>query len=235
MNKEISRRDFVKASGALVVCFSTAASIEPFAMAQGPFDTHQSHIDPGKLDSWLAVASDGMVTAYTGKCDFGQGMYTVQTQLVAEELCVSISQVKLIQCDTSVTPDQGTTSGSQSTPTNFNAENLAQAAATAREALVGMAAQRLGVAVDQLAIENGVVSAKSGRHVSYDELVGGKHFDIAVSSTAKRRSPSEWKVLGKPVPSTDRVALMAGTFEFVHNVHVLGMVHGRVRSGARNE
>jgi len=228
MNKEISRRDFVKASGALVVCFSTAASIEPFAMAQGPFDTHQSHIDPGKLDSWLAVASDGMVTAYTGKCDFGQGMYTVQTQLVAEELCVSISQVKLIQCDTSVTPDQGTTSGSQSTPTNFNAENLAQAAATAREALVGMAAQRLGVAVDQLAIENGVVSAKSGRHVSYDELVGGKHFDIAVSSTAKRRLPSEWKVLGKPVPSTDRVALMAGTFEFVHNVHVLGMVHGRV-------
>jgi nicotinate dehydrogenase subunit B len=228
MKNEISRRDFVKASGALVVCFSTAASIEPFAMAQGPFDTHQSHIDPGKLDSWLAVASDGMVTAYTGKCDFGQGMYTVQTQLVAEELCVSIDRVKLIQCDTSVTPDQGTTSGSQSTPTNFNTENLAQAAATAREALVEMAVQRLGVAVDQLTIENGVVAAKSGRHVSYDELVGGKHFDIAVSSTAKRRSPSEWRVLGKPVPSRDRVALMAGTFEFVHNVHVRGMVHGRV-------
>jgi nicotinate dehydrogenase subunit B len=228
MKKEISRRDFVKTSGALVVCFSAAASIEPFAMAQGPFDTHQSHIDPGKLDSWLAVASDGMVTAYTGKCDFGQGMYTVQTQLVAEELCVSINQVKLIQCDTSVTPDQGTTSGSQSTPTNFNTENLAQAAATAREALVGMAAQRLGVAVDQLTIENGVVSAKSGRHVSFDELVGGKHFDIVLSSAAKRRSPSEWKVLGKPVPSMDRVALMAGTFEFVHNVHVRGMVHGRV-------
>jgi CO/xanthine dehydrogenase Mo-binding subunit len=228
MKKEISRRDFVKASGALVVCFSTAALIEPFAMGQGPFDTHQSHIDPEKLDSWLAVASDGMVTAYTGKCDFGQGMYTVQTQLVAEELCVSINKVKLIQCDTSVTPDQGTTSGSQSTPTNFNTQNLAQAAATARGALVGMAAQRLGVSVDQLTIENGVVSAKSGRHVSYDELVAGKHFDIAVSSTAKRRSPSEWKVLGKPVPSMDLGALMAGTFEFVHNVHVPGMVHGRV-------
>ena len=139
--KKISRRDFVKASGALLVCFSTASLIEPFALAQGPFDTHPSPVDPEKLDSWLAVASDGTVTAYTGKCDFGQGMYTVQTQLVAEELCVSIDKVKLIQCDTSVTPDQGTTSGSQSTPTNFNTENLAQAAATAREALVGMAAQ----------------------------------------------------------------------------------------------
>ncbi len=76
MKKEISRRDFVKTSGALVVCFGAATLIEPFATAQGPFDTHPSHIDPDKLDSWIAVASDGTVTAYTGKCDFGQGMYS---------------------------------------------------------------------------------------------------------------------------------------------------------------
>src|ERR1700756_1959955 len=98
MRNEISRRDFVKASGALVVSFSTAALIEPLALAQGPFDTHFSHIDPKKLDSWLAIASDGSVTAYTGKCDFGQGMSTVQTQLVAEELCVPLDSVKLVQC-----------------------------------------------------------------------------------------------------------------------------------------
>jgi len=228
MKREISRREFVKSSGALVVSFSAASFLEPFGMAQGPFDTHRSHVDPEKLDSWLAIASDGTVTAYTGKCDLGQGMFTAQTQLVAEELCVSIDKVKLIQCDTSVTPDQGTTSGSQSTPTNFNMENLAQAAATAREALVGMAAQKLGVPADQFTIENGVVKAKSGRRVSYGELIGDKHFDLRVSSTAKRRSPSDWKVLGKPVPSRDRVALMTGTFEFVHNVHVPGMMHGRV-------
>ncbi len=228
MKREISRRDFVKGSGALVVSFSAVSFLEPFAMAQGPFDTHSSQVDPEKLDSWLAIASDDTVTAYTGKCDFGQGIFTVQTQLVAEELCVSVDKVKLIQCDTSVTPDQGTTSGSQSTPTNFNTRNLAQAAATAREALVGMAAQKLGVPADQLTIENGAVNAKSGRRVSYGELIGNKHFDITVSSTAKRRLPSEWKVLGKPVPSMDRAALATGTFEFVHNVHLPGMVHGRV-------
>ncbi len=82
--------------------------------------------------------------------------------------------------------------------------------------------------IDQLTIANGVVSTKSGQHVSYGELIGGKHFNIAVNSTAKRRSPNQWKVLGKPVPSLDRVALMTGTFEFVHNVRVPGMVHGRV-------
>src|SRR5436190_507791 len=228
MKNEISRRNFVKASGALVVCFSAGSFTARLATAQGPFDTHPSHIDPEKLDSWLAVASDGTVTAYTGKCDFGQGMLTVQTQLVAEELRVPVNKVNVIQCDTSVTPDQGTTSGSQSTPTNFNSRNLAQAAATARGALLGMAAQKLSVPADQLTVENGLVSAKNGRQISYGELVGGKHFDVPVSITTKRRSPIEWTVLGKPVPSMDRVALMTDAFEFVHNVHVPGMVHGRV-------
>ncbi|HEY6250694.1 MAG TPA: molybdopterin cofactor-binding domain-containing protein, partial [Candidatus Angelobacter sp.] len=228
MTMKISRRDFIKTSGLLVVGFSSASLLEPLATAQGPFDTHRSHIDPDKLDSWLAVASDGMVTAYTGKCELGQGMFTVQTQLVAEELCVSLNKVKLIQCDTATTPDQGTTSGSQSTPTNFNTRNLAQAAATAREVLAGMAAQKLGVSADQLAIEDGVISAKNGQHVSYGELIGGKHFDIPLNAAAKRRSPNQWKVLGKPVPSLDRPALMTGTFEYVHNVQVPGMVHGRV-------
>jgi len=65
MKNELSRRDFVKTSGALVVCFSATSLMEPFATAQGPFDTHPSHIDPEKLDSWLAVAPDGTVTAYT--------------------------------------------------------------------------------------------------------------------------------------------------------------------------
>jgi CO/xanthine dehydrogenase Mo-binding subunit len=75
---------------------------------------------------------DGRVTACTGKCDFGQGIFTAQVQLVAEELDVPIARVTLIECDTAVTPDQGTTSGSQSTPVNLNTENLALAAARAQ-------------------------------------------------------------------------------------------------------
>src|SRR5215471_9099270 len=159
----VSRRDFLKGSGALVVSFSAASLGSEFAFAQGPFDTHPSHVDPAKLDSWIAVAADGTVTAYTGKVDMGQGMFTAQTQLVAEELCVAIEQVRLIQGDTSICPDQGTTSGSQSTPTNFNSGNLGQAAATAREALIDVAARRLGEAAEQLTVTKGVVTGKTGR------------------------------------------------------------------------
>ena len=224
----VSRRDFLKTSSALVVSFSAASLVGPFAFAQGPFDTHPSHVDPKKLDSWIAVGADGAVTAYTGKCDFGQGMFTVQTQLVAEELCVPLNRVKLIQCDTSVAPDQGTTSGSQSTPTNFNSDNLAQAAATAREALINMAASRLGEPAEELTVADGVITGKSGHKITYAELIGSKRFDLPLSMTAKRRSPAQWTVLGKPIPALDRTPLMTGQFEFVHNVRVQGMLHGRV-------
>jgi CO/xanthine dehydrogenase Mo-binding subunit len=224
---KVSRRAFVKTTGALVVAFSSSFSVRN-ANAQGPFGAHQSHIDPLKLDSWLAVGGDGIVTAYTGKCDLGQGIFTAQTQLVAEELCVPMSRVQLIQCDTASCPDEGTTSGSQSTPTNFNDSNLAQAAATAREALMNLAAKHLGENIDQLSVAEGVIISKSGRRVTYRVLIGNKRFNLSVSTAAKRRAPADWTVLGKPVASLDRAALMTGQFEFVHNVRVPGMVHGRV-------
>ena len=86
----VSRRDFLKGIWRADCELQRCVGYRQVCIAQGPFDTHPSHIDPEKLDSWIAVGADGTVTAYTGKCDFGQGMFTVQTQLVAEELCVPI-------------------------------------------------------------------------------------------------------------------------------------------------
>ncbi|PYQ75368.1 MAG: xanthine dehydrogenase family protein molybdopterin-binding subunit [Acidobacteria bacterium] len=230
MPTAVDRRAFLQMSGALVVSFSAASILDAADVVQGPFDTRRSHVDPTQLDSWLAVGADGGVTAYTGKCEFGQGMYTAQIQLVAEELSVPVSRVKLIQCDTSICPDQGTTSGSQSTPTNFNERNLAQAAATAREALLRLASQRLGVPVDRLSASDGVVGVKgdAGKRVSYGELVGGKRFDVTVNAHAPRKTVADWKVMGTPVPRVDMTEMATGTFEFVHNVRVPGMLHGRV-------
>jgi nicotinate dehydrogenase subunit B len=227
MSADFSRREFLKSSGALIVTFKAESLLEKH-YPQGQFETRASHIDPVQLDSWIAVGANGVVTAYTGKCDFGQGMYTAQSQLIAEELSVSLDRIRLIQCDTSVTPDQGTTSGSQSTPVNFNTSGLAQAAATAREALLSMAAQRLGLPVEQLAIANGIIRGKIGASVSYGELIGDKRFKVPVSVTAKRKPVNEWTVLGNPVPSLDITLLVTGRFEFVHNISVPEMLHGRV-------
>jgi nicotinate dehydrogenase subunit B len=225
----LSRRDLLKGAGALVVTFCGARFADAVVIGQGQFGTQNARIG-AQLDSWIAIGADGSVTAYTGKCELGQGMFTVQMQLVAEELSVPLSRVKLIQCDTSVTPDQGTTSGSQSTPTNFNERNLAQAGATASEALLRLAAERLAVPVDRLAAADGVISVRgdSAKRVSYGDLIGGKTFNLTLSATAKRKPANEWTVLGKPVPRVDMPAMATGQFEFVHNVRVPGMLHGRV-------
>ncbi len=198
------------------------------ARPQGPFATRKAEVDPEQLDSWIAVHADGRVTAYTGKCDLGQGMTTAQTQLIAEELCVALSAVTLVQCDTEVTPDQGSTSGSQSTPTNFNVEDLALAGATAREALIAMAAKHFGEETASLKVEAGVVRSPGGRQISYADLIGDRHFSLAVDKQARRRSPKEWTILGQPVPGVDQKALITGTFAFVQKVQVPGMLHGRV-------
>jgi len=230
----MKRREFLKTSGALIVSFSSAASVisavAEASAGQGPFDTRNSGIDPQKLDSWIRLDANGNVTAFTGKAELGQGMLTAQMQLVAEELSLPLSRVTLVQCDTSKTPDQGTTSGSQSTPTNFNERNLALAAATLREALTKLASERLGMPVDRLAIADGVVSVKgdASKKVSYGELVAGKTLNLTLSRTAKRKPMHDWTVLGKPVMRADMAAMAAGTFEFVHNVKVPGMLHGRV-------
>jgi CO/xanthine dehydrogenase Mo-binding subunit len=218
----LSRRGFLKTSGALLVGFS----LRP-ALGQGPLPGSPSL---RQLDSWISIGADGLVTAYTGKEELGQGISTAQAQLIAEELCVPFERVKLIMCDTGLTPDQAHTAGSQSHPANFNHDNLAQAGATAREALLRMASERLGVPVDQLAVKDGIISSKKdpGRKVSYGDLVGGQKFNLPLNPNAKRKPASEWTVLGKPIASPDLPALVTGKFEFVHNVRVPGMLHGRV-------
>jgi nicotinate dehydrogenase subunit B len=226
----MKRRDFLKTSGALVVSFGAASLAGRVGLAQGQFGTRASHVDPSQLDSWIAIAADGRVTVFTGKSELGQGILTAQAQLVAEELSVPLTRVKVIMSDTDACPDQGTTSGSQSTPTNFNERNLALAAATAREALLELAATRLGVPIDQLTAADGAISARGDRskRVSYGDLVAGRKLNVQLDANAKRKAQREWTMLGTPAPRVDMVAMATGTFEFVHNVRVPGMLHGAV-------
>ncbi len=221
-----SRRDFLRTSGALIVGFSSAGTLLR-AQGGGPSPGSPS---ANQVDSWIAIAADGSVTAYSGKEELGQGISTAQTQLVAEELCVPIQRVKLIYCDTAMTPDQAHTSGSQSHPANFNQGNLAQAGATARQALLKLASERLGAPVDQLTASDGAISVTGSpsKTVSYGALLGGKKFNLTLDKNARRKPAPEWTVLGKPVPRPDLAALVSGQFEYVHNVRLPGMLHGRV-------
>ena len=198
----VSRRAMLKASGALVVSFALVPT-DVFGQAVATLVGNP----PKELDGWLSIAADGTVTALTGKCEMGHGLYTAQTQLVAEELGVPMDRITLIQCVTGTTPDQGVTSGAQSHPQNFNHANLALAAATARETLVQMASKQWGVPADRLTPGNGVVRHQE-RTISYGELIGGKKFNIALNPNAKRKAPREWTILGNPIKRLDMATLV---------------------------
>ena len=85
------------------------------------------------------LAEDGTVNVYTGKVEVGQNIRTSLSQIVAEELMVPVSSITMIMGDTDLVPYDAGTFGSRTTPQMGT--QLRKAAATAREALIEMAAK----------------------------------------------------------------------------------------------
>ena len=107
---EISRRNLLRAGGAVVVGFAAPVG---WLGNVSPAEARPMNrpLDPGWLDSWIAVSKDNQVTIYWGKMDMGQGTDTGICIMAAEELDVGIDRVAIIQGDTALTVDQGGASG----------------------------------------------------------------------------------------------------------------------------
>src|SRR2546425_4730792 len=151
----LSRRQFLKGSGALIVSFKFFPSSPLLAQSMVHTDA-----DPTQLDSWLAVASDGTVTVYSGKVDLGTGVETALAQIVAEELDVPFNKIHMSGLDTSKAIDQGITAGSRTI--ERGGPQLRQAAAAARQELLKLAAAKLNSTAEKLVVKDGVVSVAGG-------------------------------------------------------------------------
>jgi nicotinate dehydrogenase subunit B len=217
------RRDFLKTAGALIVSFSLA-DLKP-AAAQNPAAAKTVAAD--EVDGFIRIDRDGAVTLYSGKVDLGTGVRTAMTQIVAEELDVPLGAVNVIQGDTALTPDQGTSSGSNSI--QLGGAQIRLAAATARRALLQQAATALKVDVSELSAVDGVVSAKStGKSIGYGELIGDKAFALKVDKAAPTKDPAAFKWVGKSVARLDIPAKVTGEFTYMQDFRLPDMLHGRV-------
>ena len=107
MNYIPSRRDLLKAGGALVVSFQFAKV--DGSLAQGGAAATAKPVALTEIDSFLAIDTKGLVTIYSGKVDLGTGVRTALMQMVAEELDVPFASVTLVEGDTALTPEQGPT------------------------------------------------------------------------------------------------------------------------------
>jgi nicotinate dehydrogenase subunit B len=220
MNIQISRRKALLGSGALIVSFSLAGPLSD-ALAQ----SGAKPLALTEVDSFLTIDKAGNVTVYSGKVDLGTGVATALRQIVAEELDVPISRIELIEGDTMLTPDQGTTWGSLTI--QLGGMQLRQAAAAARNALTAEAAKKLGT--DTLTVSDGVISG-GGKKVSYGELIGGKSFAIKLDpkQPVKEKAPKDYKIVGKSQSRVDIPGKVTGRFTYMQDFKVPGMLHGRV-------
>jgi nicotinate dehydrogenase subunit B len=242
-NKRLSRRDFVKDAGGLLIGFSLVdAAVVPRLFAQagaGPLAAPS----PKRLDAWLRIGADGGVRVFTGKLEIGMGVDTALAQIVAEELDLAPSRVTFVLGDTGSTTDQGGVGGS--TSISLGSRPLRNVAATARAALLQLGSRRLGVPADQLQVTDGVISVKTdaAKRVSYADLVSaaslddtagdvlkvsGAGFALNVEGTAKPKDPKTYTVVGTSLPRVDMAPKILGQFQFVTDVRVPGMLHGRV-------
>src|SRR5213596_2929281 len=174
----LSRREFLKASGALVVSAAGPAFIgETLAQTAAVSTGSKPPLVPSELDSWVAILPDGRVTAFFGKMDMGQSLDIAIAQIVADELDVDVAKVDVVMGDTALTCNQGGASGS--TGISGGARPLRSAAAEARRLLLERGSKVLDVPLSSLTVENGVVQG-DGKKVAYADLIGGKHFHHAV-------------------------------------------------------
>jgi nicotinate dehydrogenase subunit B len=149
--------------------------------------------DPG--DAWVHVGADGMVTAFTGKVEAGQGTRAALALLVAEELAVDVAAVRVVMGNTSVSPFDLGTFGSRAMPLATPA--LRAAAAGARDLLREAAAQRFGLPAAQLTAGGGMVAGPDGAPaVSYGELVAGQRRVERVPRDQPVTPPARWRQAG---------------------------------------
>jgi nicotinate dehydrogenase subunit B len=235
----LSRREFVKDAGGLLIGFSLVdATMLPRLLA-APADDAVLVPTPGRLDGWLRIQPDETIRVFTGKAEIGMGVQTALSQIVAEELDAPFEHISFVMADTAITPDQGGVGGSTSVAQG--GKPLRNAAATARLVLLQLASQRLGVPVEQLQVKNGIVSVKgdAAKSVSYGALAGspdlhevlkttGDGFGLNVEGAGKPKAPSTYTVVGQPIPRVDMRPKVLGQFSYVGDVRVPGMLHGRV-------
>ena len=185
----------------------------------------QSATNP-MLSRWIRLRPEGVVEICPGKVEIGQGILTALAQLAADELDVGLERIRMVPANTWASPNEGMTSGSLSIQDSGMA--VRQACAEARAILLSAAAERLGVPVETLSVEDGVIR-------------GAGNLSPAISiwprtacSTARRpgtshpKAVSQRRLAGKPVDRLDLADKIFGAARFVHDLILPAMLHGRV-------
>jgi nicotinate dehydrogenase subunit B len=178
------------------------------------------------LSSWVRFSSEGEVTVTPGKVEIGQGIVTALAQIAADELDVDIGRVRMIPASTAASPNEGVTSGSLSVQQSGRA--LRHACAEIRQIFLEAASERLGVAIDALAIRDGAISGPGNVATSYWELASDISLERDATPGARPKTSTQRGLAGRSVQRIDIPDKIFARRRFIHDMALPGMLHGRV-------
>ena len=224
VSPSFKRRDFLRVmGGGLFVLFNAGSALKMFA-AEG----EQRRQLPDDFNAFLRIHEDGKVSCYTGKIEMGQGANTGLAMMLADELEVAFEKVQMVMGDTDLCPwDMGTFG---SLTTRMFGPSMLAAAAKARTALLEMASEELGIPVDELEIEEGIIynTRNKGENISYRQLTEGKKIVHQLEKDAVVKDFSKYKIMGTPKMRLDSVEKVTGKAKFSGDLRLPGMVYARL-------
>jgi len=179
-----------------------------------------------RLSQWLRFHRDGHIELSPGKIEIGQGILTALAQIAADELDIDMGRVRMVAATTAASPNEGVTSGSLSIEQSGSA--IRHAAAEARAIYLGVAAQRLGVAVGSLEVQDGTIIGPGNLRTSYWELADDALLARDASPGVAAKAPAARRIAGTPVARLDLPDKVFGRPRFVHDLALPGLLHARV-------
>ena len=223
---DLARRDFFKFLGAGVLVIS---ALKPIALTQesGGNRRQRGEALPKEIDAWLHIGENGLVTVYTGKVEVGQNIRTSLSQAVSEELHVPIEKIRMVMGDTELTPYDMGTFGSRTTPT-MNLQ-LRQAAAAARDVLIGLAANEWKADKERLFAEAGKIrDPQKNRSIEYAALLKGQQLTESLPVEDPLIPATDWKIAGTSAAKVSGQDFVTGRHRYPSDQKLPEMLYGKV-------
>jgi nicotinate dehydrogenase subunit B len=179
-----------------------------------------------QLNRWVSFADDGTVTVRTGKVELGQGIVSAIAQIAAEELDVEYARIRMVPANTTLNPNEKSTSGSRSI--QEGGESMRQACAEVRALMLERAAEVLEAPLDSLTIQDGIISTSLNRRTtSYWGLKEQINLSVAATGRARPKRPGECGIVGKSLKRLDIQSKITGA-AFIQDLDFPGMLHARI-------
>jgi len=221
--RKLDRREFLKnLGGGIIIVFS----VSQMGFLTGCKPRNGKELPD--FNAYLQVKEDGRVECFSGKIEMGQGANTSLAQVLADELEIGVDKVDMIMGDTDLCPHDDGTWGSMTT--RFHDPLIRAAAAEAREVLKKLASGKLGIPVEQLKAENGIVFAESDRNknITYAELTKGQKIVQTISEKPVLKKPGEFKIIGNSYLRIDSVQKVTGKALYSADIQLPGMMYIKI-------